>query len=400
MGKITVKELAGQAINLAVGESIGFLVKDEDFHTHAYVISHVRLCGSHCLLANNVNGGRPLAIDVTIYDEDLLNVCDTLDKYINNASGDYGYVDVTGRVQDAQEAGSSAQDKTGTHMLISVTERDITTAFFPSYQQAYDRMEKELEETMSGDREGYTIDDEYSIGEFSAWSNADHNANSDWLIVEITEENTMAGYTGDSGSSSERLSVHIGWDRLGELGCKYLSELLGREIYAESKREEYYYWGFNIDKTPLSKEEIEMLFLVTGADEHDRDSNDFGDYPIMEINQGLAEKMLAPALLFIMSSSHADDNGVWFFGPIESQMVSILMSYPETDMEPDIFRFALNGETTKEGLISCIQDAISELPEDDDADRLSRLDEVITRVTEKTGCKSKCFAIDYEAEIY
>jgi len=307
MKRISIKEFAEQAMKLAPGASIRFSVTDEDWKTLEYVISLVRVADACCLLASCAGGGRPLVIDVTIYDSSLLNICEMLDKYINGGTGNYGYVDVIESGQDT------------------------------------------------------------------------------------------AGKSGNLPAA--RMSVHLEKHRLQDTACKYLSDLTGREITAYYDRRDYYYWGFNIADTPLNKEEIEKLFLTVGADDFDRESNDFGEYPIMEINQGLAEKMLAGELPFIMSSSHADDEGVWFFGPLENQMVNILIRYPETDMEPDIFRFALNDGTSKEALISYLHEAIRAIPKDEYDDRLSRLDAIIAYVTRKTGCKGNCLSTDYEVEI-
>jgi len=299
MKRISIKEFAEQAMKLTPGATIRFSVTDEDWKTLEYVISLVRVADACCLLASCAGGGRPLVIDVTIYDSSLLNICETLDKYINGGTGNYGYVDVIESVQDT--AGKSG---------------NLPTA---------------------------------------------------------------------------RMSVHLEKHRLQDTACRYLSDLAGREITAYYDRRDYYHWGFNIADTPLSKEEIEKLFLTAGADDFDRDSNDFGDYPIMEINQGLAEKMLAGELPFTMFSSHADDEGVWFFGPPEAQQVNILVTYPETDMEPDIIRFSLKEGVSENDLTNCFWDTLEEVENEagaDERDRLSMLDAVIERVTGKTGCKA------------
>ena len=73
----------------------------------------------------------------------------------------------------------------GRYMLIRVTERVITTAFFSLYEDAYARMEQELYETMDGDLEAYKLDSDYGFYDNCAWSDADNNALSDWMIVEI-----------------------------------------------------------------------------------------------------------------------------------------------------------------------------------------------------------------------
>lgn len=200
--------------------------------------------------------------------------------------------------------------------------------------------------------------------------------------------------------TSVRLSVHIEWNELQKTASQKLSDLLGRDIIAESRRDEYYYWGFYILRTPLSKEEIEKLFAIMDADDYDRDSNDFGEYPITEINQGLAEKIMADELPFTPNHSHADDEGVWFFGPLENEQLNILVTYPETDMEPDVFSAILNSDTSKDTLQSCFDEAKRELADDDETDRLTRLDTILDRVTVKAGCKKiGLLPIAFEVEI-
>jgi len=196
-----------------------------------------------------------------------------------------------------------------------------------------------------------------------------------------------------------QLSVHLDKHRLEDIACKYLSDLTGREITAFYDRREYYHWGLNIADTPLSNEELEKLFNAVGADDFDRDSNDFGEYPIMEINQGLAEKIMSDELPFVMSSSHADNEGVWFFGPPENKQVNILVTYPETDLVADCFRFTLKDGTNGDDLISYFHAALSELIGDVESDRLSRVDDIVARVVKKIGCKVSGISMSYEAEI-
>lgn len=112
-----------------------------------------------------------------------------------------------------------------------------------------------------------------------------------------------------------RISLRLDWANIANLSAKRLSAISGREIEPSADRYEYYYWGFRLDKTPLTKDEIDLLFDTVGADENDRDANDFGDYPIVEINKSLAEKTIKPLLPFLLSESLADDEGVWLFGP-------------------------------------------------------------------------------------
>lgn len=182
-------------------------------------------------------------------------------------------------------------------------------------------------------------------------------------------------------------ALYIGWDGLEIIAAKLLNELVGREIAVSAEREDYYYWNLNIDRTPLSKKEIQDLFLIVSADDYDRESNEFGEYPVTEINQGLATKILARELPFIAASSHAVENGVWFFGPSEEKTANILVTYPETECFPDCLCFTLNDGIDRGDLLTYFHNVVAELPRCQSCDRLTHLDTVIDRVAEDTGCK-------------
>ena len=107
-------------------------------------------------------------------------------------------------------------------------------------------------------------------------------------------------------------AVHAEWIELDHLMSQLLSELLEREIKAETVREDYYCWSVSITETPLSMEEVEMLFTIANADDYERDANDFGVYPITELTQGLCSKLVSRTLPFYADTSFADDEGVWF----------------------------------------------------------------------------------------
>ena len=92
-----------------------------------------------------------------------------------------------------------------------------------------------------------------------------------------------------------------------------LTTLLKRDVGAESKREEHYYWGIDINGKIL-KEEIEVIFNFADASDYDRDANDYGEYPIQELCEGLCNKIVSKILPFSIEISRADEHGVWFIG--------------------------------------------------------------------------------------
>lgn len=88
------------------------------------------------------------------------------------------------------------------YMLISVTERDITTSKYKTYEDAFAAMFAELKECpdwsngweedyeSEKDDKGYYEDgSEFGISENSAWANADGgDMNCDWLIVNCADK--------------------------------------------------------------------------------------------------------------------------------------------------------------------------------------------------------------------
>jgi hypothetical protein len=109
-------------------------------------------------------------------------------------------------------------------------------------------------------------------------------------------------------------AIHIGWEYLSDIYYKLLSGILGRNIYADAERDEYYYWLVVMCDTPITQDELESIFLLAGADELDRDQNDFGIYPITELCQGLCGKLMNKLLPYSIDYARADEDGVWFIG--------------------------------------------------------------------------------------
>jgi hypothetical protein len=115
-------------------------------------------------------------------------------------------------------------------------------------------------------------------------------------------------------SDTPQQAIHIGWDDLSDIYSKLLSGILGRNIYAEAEREEYYYWLVATRDTPITQDELESIFSLADADDLDRDQNDFEIYPIMELCQGLCGKLMNKLLPYGIVYARADEDGVWFIG--------------------------------------------------------------------------------------
>ena len=120
---------------------------------------------------------------------------------------------------------------------------------------------------------------------------------------------------GKDEASWFRTAIHIDWENLNDTFSQLLSDLLGRDIVAESDREEYYYWRILFfNSNMVSKEELETLFEAADADDFDRDQNDIGEYPVSELCQSLCDRFMNKLLPFNISHTKADEDGVWFIG--------------------------------------------------------------------------------------
>lgn len=77
-------------------------------------------------------------------------------------------------------------------MLITVCDRDITAAKFPSLMAAQETMLHELH-TLGGVDGAHIGDmyDEYEVGPLEAWSNARNDMSVDWKIVSLFDENAI-----------------------------------------------------------------------------------------------------------------------------------------------------------------------------------------------------------------
>jgi hypothetical protein len=82
--------------------------------------------------------------------------------------------------------------------------------------------------------------------------------------------------------------------------------------------------------------------------------------------------------------------------------IHVLVRYPETDMEPEVIRFALNEGTGKKALISYVKKAAGAIRKkrDQDGDRLDHLDAFRAHIKDKTGCDSVMVYPDHEVDIW
>ena len=134
-------------------------------------------------------------------------------------------------------------------------------------------------------------------------------------------------------------TIHVEWKALSDTFTALLSGILDREIRAYAEREEYYYWNIAIREAPITQEELEIIFALAGADILDRETNDYGEYPIMELCQGLCSKLINKLLPYGVDYTLADDEGVWFIGDLANIVKQSLpdgtLLVAETEDDPE-----------------------------------------------------------------
>ena len=111
-----------------------------------------------------------------------------------------------------------------------------------------------------------------------------------------------------------RPALHIEWSELSSHASKLLTGVLGREIYAEADREEFYYWRLLLGRDPISEDELNILLEAADADIGDCESYDPDSFPATELYQDFSRKLISKILPFTATDSIADEKGVWFLG--------------------------------------------------------------------------------------
>lgn len=205
--------------------------------------------------------------------------------------------------------------------------------------------------------------------------------------------------------SPSRPALHIEWGELDEHASNLLSTLLKRKICAAIRRDDYYYWNLDISDTPVSEEEMELLFLIADADDEDRESSTFDEYPITELCQDLSRKLISKTLPFFAWTSFADDEGIWFVGSEvsesdEKQMVNILVSYPETDCAPDLIRFQIDSDVDKDTVFNAFTAALKKTVDILEVDRFTHMDETKKKLEHTLGYTAKTVMVDFECDAW
>ena len=138
----------------------------------------------------------------------------------------------------------------------------------------------------------------------------------------ITKEEAFAKHSfGEAEAHWLKTAIHIDWENLEDTFSQLLSDLLGRDIRAESERQEYYYWkiGFR-GESILTEDELNTLFDAVNLDLDEREKMrgepgydyDYPGYEVGELPEELCCQLMNELLPFTLSVTRADDEGVWF----------------------------------------------------------------------------------------
>lgn len=200
-------------------------------------------------------------------------------------------------------------------------------------------------------------------------------------------------------------AVFVSWDTISELCSLALQQILGRPItvYATCSEPHLREWFLLIEiDSRLTKKEAEVLLVTVGADDYDWDANDFGEYPIAELTSSVALKLLKKMKNIEAEWSFPEDDGVWLCtGQETAQKYHILIEYPETDCQPDVLIFQSTVE--REDVLKTVENLKLDMEqmqeENEEMDRLTRLDLFMKTLGDKLNTEVSVFALDQIEDI-
>ena len=114
-----------------------------------------------------------------------------------------------------------------------------------------------------------------------------------------------------------RPAVYLQYISIDDYASELLSGILGRDIQAEGKRSEFYDWSIVLCGDSIAETELDTLYGIIGADEHDREIQSYeteDDGSVTELWQRISTKLFSKIMPFEVEMSLADDDGVWLFG--------------------------------------------------------------------------------------
>ena len=114
-----------------------------------------------------------------------------------------------------------------------------------------------------------------------------------------------------------RPAIHIYHEDIDDYASELLTGIIGRDIYAEGKRSEFYDWNIIICNDPITENELELLCRTIGVTDDERTMQlcDVEDEDsITELRQSICHKLFSIIIPFEVSISLADDEGIWLLG--------------------------------------------------------------------------------------
>ena len=106
-------------------------------------------------------------------------------------------------------------------------------------------------------------------------------------------------------------AMFLDWIKLQTLLEYRLNALLHREIEAIPFQDGDYW---DVEITPVSVEEMELLLDVAEADEEDRKNHLGADWTRKSLTKAFSQKLLAPELPFPIKATVSTEAGVYFIG--------------------------------------------------------------------------------------
>ena len=106
-------------------------------------------------------------------------------------------------------------------------------------------------------------------------------------------------------------AMFLDWIKLQTLLEYRLNALLHREIKAIPFQDGDYW---DVEITPVSVEEMELLLDVAEADEEDRKNHLEADWTRKSLTDVFSQKLLAPELPFPIKTTVSTEGGVYFIG--------------------------------------------------------------------------------------
>lgn len=106
-------------------------------------------------------------------------------------------------------------------------------------------------------------------------------------------------------------AMFLDWIKLQTLLEYRLNALLHREIEAIPFQDGDYW---DVEITPVSVEEMELLLNVAEADEEDRKNHLEADWTRKSLTDALSQKLLSPELPFPIKTTVSTEGGVYFIG--------------------------------------------------------------------------------------